>query len=273
MKLIVLIMMVGLVFLGGLFFFSRKLLYFPAPVSNGRLEYLRTEFEQVEEISIPVEKKIILHGWVLKKDMVRLPTIFYFGGNAEEVSLNLEDYIKKLDANVVMVNYRGYGRSTGSPTEEKLKSDVLVVYDTMVETLGLNPNNTIAWGRSLGSSMAAYLALERGLGKLILTCPFDSIEAVAGNYYPPWLVRMVLKDRHLTIDFSSRIKTPALVLASRKDEVIAPKNTRKLYESLTCPKRMVYIDGAGHNTISEFESYYKEINLFMDQANQLKGES
>ena len=272
MKSIFLIIIVALVFLGALFLFSRKLLYFPAPVSNERLEYLRTEFEQVEEIFIPAGKKTILHGWIIRKDMVRLPTIFYFGGNAEEVSLTLEEYIKKLDANAVMINYRGYGRSTGKPTEENLKSDALVVYDTLAERLGLNPRDTIAWGRSLGSSMASYLVLERGLGKLILTCPFDSIEAVATNYYPSFLVGLVLKDKHRTIDFSSRITAPTLVLASREDEVIASGNTRSLYESLTCPKELVYIDEAGHNTISGFESYYRAINRFLHSKDLAKGE-
>jgi len=270
MKIIFLIIIVTLFSLGALFLFSRKLLYFPAPVNNERLEYLRTEFKTVEEISIPVGKKTILHGWIIKKDMAHLPIIFYFGGNAEEVSLNLEDYIKKLDANAVMINYRGYGRSTGTPTEENLKSDALVVYDILAERLGLNPNNAIAWGRSLGSSMASYLVLERGLGKLILTCPFDSIEAVAANYYPSWLVGLVLKDKHRTIDFSSRITAPTLVLASLEDEVIAPGNTRNLYESLACPKELVYIDEAGHNTISGFESYYRAINMFLHSKDPVK---
>ena len=270
MKLIFLITIVTLFFLGALFLFSRKLLYFPAPVGNERLGYIRTELEQVEELSIPVGGKTILHGWILKKDMARLPIVFYFGGNAEEVSLNLEEYIKKLDANVVMVNYRGYGRSTGSPTEENLKSDALTVFDVLSEKFALKPQNIIAWGRSLGSSMAAYLVLERGLGKLILTCPFDSIEAVAANYYPSWLVGLVLKDKHRIIDFSSSIIAPTLILASMEDEVIAPGNTRNLYESLTCPKELVYIDEAGHNTISGFESYYRAINMFLRYKSQVR---
>ena len=126
--------------------------------------------------------------------------------------------------------------------------------------MGLKPGRTIAWGRSLGSSIACFLALERNLSGLILSCPFDSIEQVAGAYYPFWLVKLVLRDRHRTTDFSSRIKSKTLVLAAGRDEVIPMENTQELFKSLTGKKEMVFIDKAGHNTISGFESYYNSVN-------------
>lgn len=265
MKLMGVILFSGIVILGGLYFFSRKLLYFPASIGKARLEKMKTAFPEVREIRVPLGEGEVLHGWVIEKDMKNLPMVFYFGGNAEEVSLNTEDFLHRLEANVVMVNYRGYGQSTGSPFEPALKSDALAVYDAVAEKYKIQPADAVAWGRSLGSSLACYLALERGLGGLILTCPFDSVEAVAAAYYPSWLVRLVLKDTHRTIDFSPDIKSPTLVLASREDEVIPPQNTLNLYDSLTCPKHLVYIEGAGHNTISEFESYYRAVNQFLEK--------
>lgn len=264
MKLMGFILVSGIVIFGGLYFFSRKLLYFPASVSSQRLEQMKT-FEGVQEIRIPLGENGNLHGWIIEKDMEKLPTIFYFGGNAEEVSLNAEDFLKNLEANVVMVNYRGYGKSSGSPFEQALKADALAIYDALAEKYRINPAHAVAWGRSLGSSMAGFLALERGLGGLILTCPFDSVEAVAANYYPGWLVGLVLKDLHRTIDFSPGIKSPTLVLASQEDEVIPFSHTLNLYESLTCPKELVYIQGAGHNTISDFQGYYPAVNRFLGQ--------
>jgi pimeloyl-ACP methyl ester carboxylesterase len=263
MKFIGFILIGGIVIIGGLMLFSRKLLYFPTPVSGARLAYLKSGFDQVREITIPIEKKGSLHGWLIQKDMENLPTLFYFGGNAEEVSLNMEDFVQKIDANVVMVNYRGFGQSDGAPDEGSLKSDALAIFDAMAKRYKITPDNAVAWGRSIGSSMACFLAFERGLGRLILTCPFDSIVSVAAHYYPGWLVGMVLKDKHQTIDFSSKIISTTLVLASKADEVIPPENTLKLYESLNCPKELVYIDGAGHNTISEFDGYYGAVNRFL----------
>ena len=266
MKFVGMMFIAGVVIFGGLKLFSRKLLYFPTPVSRSRLAYLKESFVQVKEISFSTGEKGHLHGWLIQKDMETLPTLFYFGGNAEEVSLNMEDFVQKLSANVVMVNYRGFGQSRGTPEEDSLKSDALAIYDAMAKKYNLIPGNTVAWGRSIGSSMAAFLALERGLSRLILTCPFDSIASVAAHYYPAWLVGMVLKDKHLTIDFSSRITAATLVLASRADEVIPPRNTLNLYKSLTCPKELVYIEGAGHNTISEFDAYYGAINRFLGSS-------
>jgi len=272
MRFVVVAFLAGLIILGGLKLFSRKLLYFPTKVSRARLAYLKTSFDQAEEILIPIGEKGHLHGWLIQKDMKNLPTLFYFGGNAEEVSLNMEEFVQKIDANVVMVNYRGFGLSHGSPEEAALKSDALAIYDAMADKYKISPDNAVAWGRSIGSSMAGFLALERGLARLILTCPFDSIEAVAAHYYPGWLVGMVLKDKHRTIDFSSRIKGSTLILASKADEVIPPENTLNLYESLTCTRKLVYIDGAGHNTISGFDAYYEAVNHFLVSENK-RGEN
>ena len=263
MKFVGVVFIAGIFILVGLKLFSRKLLYFPAPVSSSRLAYLKTGFDPVKEISIPIGNEEFLHGWLIQKDMENLPTLFYFGGNAEEVSLNMEDFVQKLSVNVVMVNYRGFGKSDGSPDEVSLKSDTLAIYDAMAKRYKITPDNAVAWGRSIGSSMACFLAVERGLGQLVLTCPFDSIASVAAHYYPKWLVKMVLKDTHQTIDFSFRITSATLVLASKTDEVIPSKNTMRLYESLTCPKELVYINGAGHNTISEFDEYYAAVNRFL----------
>lgn len=265
MRIPVIVVIVVLVFLLTRYVISRKLLYFPVKGTPEHLAQITARIPDAEPIQIPVGKKTILHGWLVKKDLARLPTVFYFGGNAEEVSVNLGDFSARVNANTILINYRGYGLSSGSPTEDRLKSDALVIYDHMAEQLNLAPARCAAWGRSLGSSMAAWLALERDLGKLILTCPFDSIQAVAGAYYPFWLVNLVLEDRHRTIDFAHQIASQTLVLVAPDDEVIPYRHTHRLYERLTCPKQLVPVHGAGHNTISSFETYYKAVNSFLEQ--------
>ncbi|WDP92002.1 MAG: hypothetical protein HUN04_20690 [Desulfobacter sp.] len=258
MKLVMIIILAVIFIVAGLRLFSRKLLYFPVPLA-GPVETGAV----VKEISLPVAGGAVLRGWVLEKDAAGLPFIFYFGGNAEEVSLNIADYIEKVDANVVMVNYRGYGLSTGRPTEAALKADALALYDHISEHYGLVPDRCGAWGRSLGSSMAAYLTWQRGLGRLLLTCPFDSIEKVAAGFYPGWLVSMVLTDRHRTVDFADQIQVETLILAAEHDEIIPMERTRALYDVLGNDREMVVIRDAGHNTISEFRGYYDAVNVFL----------
>ena len=265
MRIPVMVVIAVLVFLLTRYVVSRKLLYFPVKADPEYLAQITSRIPEAEAIRIPVGKKIVLHGWLVKKNPALLPTVFYFGGNAEEVSVNLKDFSDRLNANVILVNYRGYGQSSGSPTEDRLKSDALAIFDHMADRLGLDPARCAAWGRSLGSSMAAWLALERGVGKLILTCPFDSIQAVAGAYYPSWLVNLVLEDRHRTIDFARQITCPTLILVAPDDEVIPYRHTHRLYERLTGPKQLVPVHGAGHNTISSFDSYFKAVNTFLEQ--------
>jgi pimeloyl-ACP methyl ester carboxylesterase len=265
MRIPVIVVIAVLVFLLTRYVISRKLLYFPVKATPEQLAQITARIPETKAIQIPVGKKTVLHGWLVKKDLNRLPTVFYFGGNAEEVSVNLADFSSRLNANVILVNYRGYGQSSGSPTEDRLKSDALAIYDEMADRLDLDSAHCAAWGRSLGSSMAAWLALERGLGKLILTCPFDSIQAVAGAYYPSWLVNLVLEDRHRTIDFARQITCPALILVAPEDEVIPYRHTHRLYERLAGPKKLVPVHGAGHNTISSFEAYFNAVNTFLEQ--------
>jgi len=265
MRIPVIVVIAVLVFLLTRFVISRKLLYFPVKADPEYLAQITARIPEAEAIRIPVGKKTVLHGWLLKKDPARLPMVFYFGGNAEEVSVNLKDFSDRLNANVILLNYRGYGQSSGSPTEDRLKSDALAIFDHMADRLGLDTARCAAWGRSLGSSVAAWLALERGLSKLILTCPFDSIQAVAGAYYPSWLVNLVLEDRHRTIDFARQITCPALILVAPDDEVIHYRHTHRLYERLSGPKQLVPVHGAGHNTISSFDIYFKAVNTFLEQ--------
>jgi uncharacterized protein len=266
MRIPVLLVIAVLVILLTRYVISRKLLYFPVSVTADRLAHIDARMPEVENIQIIVGKNTVLYGWLLKKDMNSLPTVFYFGGNAEEVSVNLADFDARLSANAVLVNYRGYGQSKGSPTETRLKTDALAIYDHMADRFDLDPVRCTAWGRSLGSSMAAFLALERGLGGLILTCPFDRIQSVAGTYYPSWLVNLLLEDRHRTIDFAHRITSPTLVLVAVDDEVIPFRHTQKLYDNLTCPKQLVPIHGAGHNTISAFAAYFDAVNAFLKKG-------
>ncbi len=269
MKLIAGIIVISIVVFGGLRLFSRKLLYFPVPLDKIRKEQLVQTLNQtgpsIKEFSLTVADNTVLRGWILEKDMKGLPWLFYFGGNAEEVSLNIEDYLVRVDANVVLVNYRGYGQSQGQPKEDELKADALALFDRVAADYGLTPEQCGAWGRSLGSSVASYLTWKRGLNRLILTCPFDSIEAVAAGFYPAWLVGMVLTDRHRTTDFSGQIQATTLILAASDDEIIPFKRTRALYESLTGPKKMVSIQGAGHNTISEVGGYYEAVNEYLKE--------
>lgn len=268
MKLLVYGILTIVLALGALRLLSRKLLYFPQPLPPARQTVLDALVPAVRPLTLTATDGTRLAGWCIEKDVKDLPFVFYFGGNAEEVSLNIENFLAHVPANVVLVNYRGFGHSNGRPTEARLKRDSLEVFDTLVDKY--NPSACLAWGRSLGSSIACYLAAQRQLDGLILTCPFDSIAAVAAGIYPAWLVKQVLTDPHRTVDFAGAIVCPALILAAEEDEVISFERTKALVQKLTCPTQLEVIPRTGHNTISEARGYYGLVQAFIETVTARK---
>jgi len=237
--------------------FSRKLLYYPDTISPARQQFLQENYPLLTRLTIPVGQDIRLRGWLIEKDLAALPTIFYFGGNGEEVSLNIEMMERELAANVVLVNYRGYGQSDGVPREKALKADALTIYDYILTNYPVRPDSVIAAGRSLGTGVAAWLAWKKEIPRLILVSPFDGIDRVAANHFPGWLVWLTLGDKYRTIDFADQITSKTLVIASENDEVVPVKHSRRLYESLTCDKQMVNVNTAGHNDFEMFAAYWQ----------------
>lgn len=161
-----------------LFFKQRSLLYFPTPessVSNSASITLRTQGESLRIWSRPADSSDV---------------VIYFGGNAEDVSSNFRTFSALLPKqNLYFVNYRGYGGSTGSPSEAALFSDALAVYDWVHEKY---PNISVI-GRSLGSGVAVYLASARKVDKLVLVTPYDSIENVAKKSFPIFPISLLFE--------------------------------------------------------------------------------
>jgi len=238
---------------------SRKMLYYPQQISENRLKYIRENFQNVFELNIKSEKNILLHGWIIKKDIKDLPTIFYFGGNAEEVSLNIEDFEKRLHANVILFNYRGYGLSSGKPSELSLKNDSEKIYTQMKEKFSLDSSKMLVMGRSLGTGIATYLSVRKGITKTILITPYESIKEVAYDYFPKLLVNFILSDTYETIKICEHLRNSVLLLVAENDEVIHPKHAEKLYGKIKCDKILIRIKNSGHNDISQKKQYWDEL--------------
>ena len=200
---------------------ARKMLYQPTEISDRQLEEIRKAHPQAEEVWITTSGGKTLHGWVLLRD-AEAPTIVYFGGNAERVWMNL-DLFERLGVNAVLIEYRGYGRSTGSPKENALLADSLRVFDYVRDELQVPVEKMVAMGRSLGTGVAAYMAVERQVQHTILVTPFDSMVNAAAEFAPKWLVKMMLTDDYRTVNFIDRLEGEALVIIAEKDEITPPR--------------------------------------------------
>ena len=230
-----------------LFFRQRSMIYFPTtPEShNYAEEIIQNEGESIKVITLNPDKP---------------DAIVYFGGNAETVVYNAHDFQKNFpDRTVYLFNYRGYFGSTGKPTEKGIFSDTLALYDQIKD----RHKSISAIGRSLGSGVAAYLASQRNISKLALATPYDSILRVAQWKFPIYPLRFLLLDHYDTMSRVKDIKSPTLIISAEADKVIHKRHTLRLMAAF--PKeqvKSVIIKDAGHNTLSDYPEYHRELREF-----------
>jgi hypothetical protein len=202
-------------------------------------------------------------GWFLDKGKAR--TVIYHGGNAEDLAGHCEVMMDGLDANALLVNYRGYGQSEGTPGEKEMVADCIAIFDLFCAEKNVAPSNIFLMGRSLGSGVAIQVAAARPeAAGIILVTPYESIEAIARFRYP-WLpAKGILRHPFRAIDYAPKIQMPALVLLSKYDEVIPVETGRKLGEALGWPTEIITLP-MGHMDINEHPGYYGAINRFVNR--------
>ncbi len=229
---------------------QRKAIYYPTP---------EVHVPEVADIRLDSDGETLKIWHLAHAD--GSSAIIYFGGNAEEVSGNIPQFRRIFPRhNVYLVNYRGYGGSTGSPSESGLYKDALVVFDEIRSSY----TNISVIGRSLGSGVATYLATAREIDRLILVTPFDSIENVARNAMPLLPVSLLLKDKFDSIGRVADIDAPVLIVTADNDEVIMKRHSDALAGAF--PDSQVTIEiiaDTGHNTIDMSPRYSNVLSTFL----------
>jgi len=247
-----------LIICGFLFLMQERLIFFPPKPVDDVYNTVKTN-----EISFASMGKKV-HGWKISVNPQATKTILYFGGNAEDVVyFNFE--AEKFNAHqAIAINHPGYGKNTGDPSQQGLYQNAIEVYDYVIEKYKLKPENIIIIGRSLGSSVATYLASKRKAAGLVLITPFDSIKNIAANQYKIFPVKFMLKHGFPTIDYIASVTTPILMVAAEKDEIIADSHLQNLNQASGEKTRLIQYSGVGHNTIQNHSEYYNEINRFIE---------
>ena len=207
------------------------------------------------------------HGERIKLWSVARPgrkALVYFGGNAEDVAWSVGPLSEALpDRSLYLVNYRGYGGSSGRPSEEGLGNDALAVYDHVATS----HDDIALMGRSLGSGIAMRLASRRRVERLVLVTPYDSLVALARKYYRYLPVSLLLRDRYDSVALAPSVDAPVLVIVAGEDEIIPRERSEALAEAFSPGQAAVtVIPQAGHNSLDLVPEYLGTVRRFLDAS-------
>lgn len=234
---------------GYLYFNQRALIFLPTPPAQvGNASELRVQSEG-ETLRI----------WQIGPAGGN--AVIFFGGNAQDVAAFIPLLSQALpDRAVYLVNYRGYGGSSGTPSEAAFFKDALTVYDLVRRTHA----KVAVIGQSLGSGVAMYLASQRDLDKLVLLTPYDSVENVAKKNFPLFPVSLLLKHKFDSAGRAPAIKVPALVILAQHDELIPRANSEALIAAFRLvPPKVKVVPGTTHNSVCGTDDCLHELREFI----------
>jgi hypothetical protein len=239
----------ALVFYGGfvalLYVTQRSLQYFPegyrtAPAAAGLPEAEEAAVETADG------ERVLLWHVPPKGDK---PVILYFHGNGGSLRYRV-DRFRALIADgtgLVAVSYRGYGGSTGRPTEAGLLEDAAAAY--AFAAARYPPERIALWGESLGSGVAVALAAEKPVGRVVLEAGFSSAADVGAGVYWYVPVRLLMKDQFRSDLRIGKVTAPVLMLHGDRDNIIPIALGERLYALINAPKRFVRFPGGGHENL------------------------
>jgi len=239
--------------------FQERLLFFPQPLQS------RPAAQVAEEVTVASGDGKRLRGWFVKGSThpARMPLVIYFGGNAEEVSWLVSMARRFAGWSLLLLNYRGYGQSEGTPGETALFDDALLAYDYATHRADVDSARIVAMGRSLGSGVAVHLAANRPVRGVILVSPYDSMVALAKYHYPFLPVSLLLRHRFDSLSRAPLIDVPLLCLLAAEDRVVPGERSRVLFDAWHGVKTLREIARADHDSISDDGEYWRSIAQFL----------
>jgi uncharacterized protein len=231
--------------------FESHLVFFPN--EPGRLDGdWRPQGLPIEDVWLRTSDGVTLHAWWIPAENGKF-TFLAFHGNAGNIANRADVYtfLHETPANVLAVEYRGYGRSEGSPGEAGLYRDSEAAYEYLVQAKRIAPRTIISFGQSLGSAVAAHLAANAEVGGVILEAPFPSLSAMARRVF--WFVPgigLTVLTQFQTRKQLVRINAPVLVVHCTQDPVIPPELEEQVYQAAKAPKFILRVDERCHEEAS-----------------------
>ena len=229
-----------------IFFSQRSLIYFPQPRSNSA--------DMV--MSLPSADGSVL---VSMRPASGPDAVVYFGGNAEDVSLDLPDFSKVFpDSAIYLLHYPGYGGSAGHATEKGIVAAAFELFDSV----HAQHPHVIVIGRSLGTGVAVHVASQRQVTRLVLVTPYDSLVDVAEEHYPFLPNRLLMLDKYDSWKYAPQVTAPTKIIVAGNDEVIPRTSSERLRTRFRSGLvSYVVVPGTGHNSISDSPDYLRLLSV------------
>lgn len=216
-----------------------------------------------EELFFKTDENTTINALLFK---VKEPkgVILYFHGNAGSLQRwgEITSQFTKYNYDVLVIDYRNYGKSSKTLSEAGLYHDALFCYDWLIAQ---DYKNIISYGRSLGCAMASYVASKRQVSHVILETPFYNIADVAQRRFPIVPVQKLIKYHFPNNEFANQINAPVTIIHGTSDRVVPIKSALKLYGLYGEKAVFIKVEGAMHNNLSDFKLYWDSIDAILSQ--------
>lgn len=222
----------------------------------------------VEDVWLTAPDGVKLHAWWIPNTNAKF-TFLAFHGNASNIAnrAQIYEFLRDAPANVLAVEYRGYGRSEGRPSEAGIYRDAEAGYESLVKAKGIDPRTIVSFGQSLGTAAATHLAAHRTVAGLVLEAPFPSASRVAREVY--WFlpgVSLAVYGQFNTVTWIKEVRAPVLIVHCKQDPVIPFVFGQEVYEAALQPKTFVAIENPCHEEASLMspKKYGAALKSFLD---------
>ena len=223
----------------------------------------------LEEIKLPQSTGENVYGWLYRKPAATdsTPVVLFLHGNGENLqTMNLGglfEALQHLDVHYLALEYPGYGKSGGKPSEKSILEAGNSAIDWLVSQFPKNPKVLLGW--SLGAGAAFQIANQQGdrVDGLIVLSPWSSLPEAAAAHYPEWLVGLVLKEKYNSVEAAKQIHCPTLVIHGETDTIIPVSQSEKIAASLRGTVRYMRMTDAGHNDLFAQEEVWQQLYHYL----------
>ncbi|PTQ77661.1 hypothetical protein C8R26_1065 [Nitrosomonas oligotropha] len=246
------------------YFGQSRLVYFPEKQLSNTPGAVGLDYSSV---NIPTSDGETLHGWWMPVPDAK-GTVLFFHGNAGNIShrINYLTMFKRLGYDTLLFDYRGYGQSSGTPSESGTYLDAQAAWHYLTATKEIAPERIVLFGESLGGAVAAWLATREKPGLLVLASTFTSVPELAGEIYPFLPVRWISRFAYNTLASLQSVSCPVFIAHSPQDDIVPFHHSERLFQTAPEPKQFLPLEG-GHNTGFIFmqPAWKRTLGAFMDE--------